>query len=335
METAYLAVAAPIVSLITTYVVTAKWIEAAKRRNLVSKDVNKPYEKYVPEGGGVGFVIGLTLGALTVVALVTFLAGYELWCLYVLAALNTVLIAAFVGFVDDVLGWKKGLSHKTKVLSTIPAAIPLMAVKARVSVMCLPFLGCMNFGILYPTVIVPVGVVGATNAFNMLAGLNGLEAGMASIIFFTLGIIALIHMKMSAAIISLSALGAALGFLKLNWYPARVFPGDVLTYSAGAAIAASAILGNMEGPALILFTPYFLELFLYLYGKKNNVEKESWGRPVGECLELPYDKPYSVTHLFMLLLKKLKGCAREYEVVEAILALEAVIALIVLFVYLG
>jgi len=322
-----------LVALITSYFVTLKWIDAAKRRDLVGRDVNKPYTVYVPEAGGVGFVMGFSMGALASVALGTFLVDRSSWCLYVLAALNTVLMAAFIGFIDDVLGWKKGLSHRAKVLSTLPIAIPLMAIKAGVSVMCLPLIGCLNLGILYPLLIVPVGVVGATNAFNMIAGLNGLEAGMALIILSTLGVLAYTHGNLAALIISISAVGAALGFLKLNWYPARVFPGDVLTYSVGSVIATVAVVGNMEGPALILFLPYFLELALYLYGKKNGVEKESWGRPVGECLEVPYDKPYSVTHLAMKALKALKGCAKEKEVVELILLVEAALAVIVLYLY--
>jgi UDP-N-acetylglucosamine--dolichyl-phosphate N-acetylglucosaminephosphotransferase len=219
-------------------------------------------------------------------------------------------------------------------MSTIPIAIPLMAVKAGVSVMCLPLIGCMNFGILYPLLLVPVGVVGATNAFNMIAGLNGLEAGMGAVIFATLGIIALAHGNVVASVVATATLGGILGFLYWNKYPAKVFPGDVFTYSVGAMIATVAILGNMEGAALILFIPYFLELALYLYGKKNSVEKESWGRPVGDCLEVPYDKPYSVTHLAMLVLKKLRGCAREKEVVLLILSIEVILAVIALLLYL-
>jgi len=321
------------VALITSYYVTKEWIRVATRRELVGKDVNKPYEVYVPEAGGVGFVMGFSLGLLATIAISVFVAYEVMWCFYALAALSTALMAAFIGFVDDVLGWKKGLSHRAKVMSTIPIAIPLMAVKAGVSVMCLPLIGCMDFGLLYPLVLVPVGIVGATNAFNMIAGLNGLEAGMGSIIMATLGIIAIKKGAMAASVVASAALGAILGFLYWNKYPAKVFPGDVFTYSVGSMIASVAILGNMEGAALILFIPYFVELFLYIYGKLHKIEKESWGVPSGQCLEVPYDRPYSVTHLAMLLLKRLRGCAREQEVVALLLAIEAGLAIIVLALY--
>ena len=325
--------AAFIVSLITTLTILKKWIDVARERGLVGKDINKEGDIFVPESGGVGFVMGTVMGAFAAIALSVFLFNFDDWLIYALASITTFLMAAFIGFVDDVLGWKRGLSHKAKVMSTLPIAVPLAAVNAGVKVMCLPIVGCINFGILYPTVIVPIGVVGATNAFNMIAGLNGLEAGMGSIIYATLGVLSLHHERFASAVLSFAALGASIGFLYWNKYPAKVFPGDVFTYAAGALIAAIAIIGNMEGAALILFIPYFVELLLYLYGKMNNVEKESWGIPKDGCLEIPYDKPYSVTHLAMLLLKKVTGCAKEWAVVALILVVEAIIAVTTLLIY--
>lgn len=325
--------AAFVTALITSMMVTKEWIRVAKARGIVGKDVNKEEEIYVPEGGGVGFVMGTVMGTFAAIALSVFIFKIDSWLVYLLASVTTFLMASFIGFIDDVLGWKKGLSHRAKVLSTVPIAVPLVAVNAGVSVMCLPFFGCVKFGILYPLVIIPIGIVGATNAFNMIAGLNGLEASMASVIYATLGLLSYHHNRMTSAVLSFASLGAALGFLYWNKYPAKVFPGDVFTYAAGSMIAAIAIVGNLEGAALILFIPYFLELFLYLYGKVHGIEKESWGVPKGGCLELPYDKPYSVTHLAMLLLKKVKGCAKERDVVTLLVLVEIVIAAIVLVIY--
>jgi UDP-N-acetylglucosamine--dolichyl-phosphate N-acetylglucosaminephosphotransferase len=242
-------------------------------------------------------------------------------------------MAAFVGFVDDVLGWKKGLSRKAKILSTLPIAIPLMAVNAGVSAMNIPLIGRTDLGLLYPIMIVPVGVIGASNAFNMIAGLNGLESSMSIIISFALFVVAVTHKAWVAANVAAVVLGASLGFYIWNKFPAKVFPGDVFTYTAGALIATMAILGNMEGPALILFTPYFLELLLYLRGKLDRVEKESWRIPNGNCLETPYRKCYSVTHIAMVLLKRFRGCATEREVVFLLNLMELLIAAGVILAY--
>ncbi|UXD21605.1 glycosyl transferase family 4 [Ignicoccus pacificus DSM 13166] len=321
------------IALMTSYLVTKKWIEIARRRGLVGKDMNKEGDIKVAEAGGIGFIMGLAMGLLFMVAVNAFVYDNMSSIVYLLASLSVALMAAFVGFVDDVLGWKKGLSHRAKVISTLPIAVPLMAVKAGVSRMKIPFIGSIDLGIAYPLVVVPVGVVGAANAFNMIAGLNGLEASMSLIINGTLAVIALTHKAWISFAVAMSVLGATLGFWIWNKYPAKVFPGDVFTYTSGALIATIAILGNMEGPALMLFIPYFIELMLYIRGKLNGVEKESWGVPRGGCLEPPYDKCYSVTHVAMKILKKVKGCATEKEVVLLINAFEAVLAIIVLYLY--
>lgn len=324
---------AAITGFITTYYVTMKWIRLAKRVGLVGKDMNKPNEVMVPEAGGVGFVMGSALAISLMIGIEVFVLGVRNYTVYLLASLSVLLMAAFVGFIDDILGWKKGLSHKAKVLSTIPIAIPLMAVKAGTSVMNIPFIGPIDFGIFYSLVIVPIGVVGASNAFNILAGLNGLEASMAIIIFSTLAIVAFHHGAMLACALSIILTASAIAFLLWNKYPAKVFPGDVFTYSVGAMVATIAILGNLEGAALILYAPYFLEFALYVRGKLNGIEKECWGKPVNGCLEPLYDKIYSVTHLLMVVLKKIKGCATEKDVVILLDVIEIAIALVVIYIY--
>jgi len=56
-------------------------------------------------------------------------------------------------------------------------------------------------------------------------------------------------------------------FYIFNKYPAKVFPGDVLTYSVGAIIAITAILGNIEKIAVFFFIPYIIEVVLKSRGR--------------------------------------------------------------------
>jgi hypothetical protein len=60
-------------------------------------------------------------------------------------------------------------------LFPIIAALPLMAIAAGETTMFIPFFGIINLGIIYSLIVIPIGVTGASNAFNMLAGFNGLE----------------------------------------------------------------------------------------------------------------------------------------------------------------
>ena len=63
--------------------------------------------------------------------------------------------------------------------------------------------------------------------------------------------------------------GALIGFYIYNKFPAKVFPGDILTYSVGALIAGMAILGNFEKIAVFVFIPYIIETILKSRGKLN------------------------------------------------------------------
>ena len=98
--------------------------------------------------------------------------------------------------------------------------------------------------------------MGAANGFNMIAGYNGLETGMGAIILFTMGYIAWFTRTGWVAVVALCMFSSLVAFYLFNKYPARIFPGDTLTYSVGALIACVAIAGNMESlefcPCLLL-----------------------------------------------------------------------------------
>ena len=92
------------------------------------------------------------------------------------------------------------------------------------------------------------------------------------------------------------------GFYIFNKVPAKVFPGDIVTYSIGALIAGMAILGNFEKIAFVVFIPYIIEVILKSRGR---LEKHSFGKPRKEgTLEMPYDKIYGLEHLAIKILGK-------------------------------
>jgi len=242
--------------------VTRKWIRKAPEVGLVGWDMHKLSRPKIPEMGGVCVVFGFVMGVL-------FYIGIETFCLQsygytpILAALCTVFMACIIGMMDDLLGWKAGLRQWQKPLFMLFAAMPMMVINAGHTTMTLPLVGPVEWGILYPLAIVPIGIVGASNAFNMIAGYNGLEAGMGVIIFSALGYVGLASNKTDAAVLSLIMLAALLAFLYYNWYPAKVFPGDSMTYVVGALAACIAILGIWRRLRLC-FSSHILSISFYL-----------------------------------------------------------------------
>jgi len=283
------------VSFITTFWILRLWIPAARSFGLVGKDMNKYERPEVSEAGGFAVVLGIVLGLFTYLFLKAFWgAGTHLAEIY--ATISALLLAGFVGFADDILGWKKGLPQWFKPLLTLFLALPF----ATLALLHPEYNSFSVYGVplwFYALILVPIGVVGASNAINMLAGYNGLEAGLVTIILSAIGLKAYLLGNLWVAYMAFIAVAALLAFLYYNWYPAKVFPGDTLTYAAGAYIAALAILGNLEIFAVALFPLYFLELALKA---RSRFRAENFGVPdENDVLHPRYDRIYSVTHIFL------------------------------------
>ncbi len=319
-------------SFVLTLFLTKKWIKSANAAKLVGKDMNKHDHPLIPRSGGLVVSIVICFSLLIYVFLKTFslLGTPSIHVVEVFAISATILLAGFIGFIDDVLGWKQGLSQFQKVLLTIPIALPLTVMNVNQSVILLPFLGNVDLGLLYPLLVVPLGIIGSTNGFNLLAGYNGLETGMGLVIFAVFGFTGLIVGRLWIALIAFIVYACLLAFLAFNWYPAKVFPGNSFSYSIGALIATLAILGNMERIAIWLFIPYFLEILLYFRARVIDKmgDVQAFAKPNKDgSLEMPYKKVYDTTHLAIWFLKRVKGKVYERDVVLFIIAVQALIAI--------
>ncbi len=317
---------AVIFSFVTTFFLTPKFIAYLKFIGLTGKDMQKPKKPSVPEMGGPAVIAGFLAGIFLFIWIKVFLYGKLNGLVELFAAITTVLIIFIIGMLDDISAVRKsngkriGLKQWQKPLFTLPASVPLVAIMAGNSTISLPFFGSVDVGIFYPLVLVPIGVVGASNAINMLAGLNGLEAGLGAVLTGALGIYAYLNGNLLVAAFALTFASALLAFLYYNWYPAKIFPGDSLCYAIGAVVASIAILGNMEKFALYCFIPWFLEFILKA---RARFRAESFGKLRKDgTLQAPYTKVYSLTHVFMKL-----GKFRESEIVMLLIIFEIIIVL--------
>jgi UDP-N-acetylglucosamine--dolichyl-phosphate N-acetylglucosaminephosphotransferase len=320
-----------LVSTLTSKMLLDWWVNVARRLGFVGRDMNKPGEVYVVEAGGIWVILATTFGVMTFIAIERYTEA-RLDVIPLLAITMTLLLAGLLGFFDDVLGWKRGITPLKRVLLTIPVALPLVVVKAGTSVVELPFIGLVELGLLYPLLVVPVGVVGAANAFNMIAGYNGLESTQAALLLAFALILAVLTGRWDAIYVIAPALGSILVFLALyNRYPAKCFPGNSFTYGVGAFYASLAIYWNFEKYALMSYSLYFLELLLFIRGLVDGVYKENFGRVLPDgSLAPPYAKSYSVTHLAIKAVTRIKGRCREVDVVAFIATLQALVSLIAL-----
>lgn len=320
-----------VAGFLVTLFMTPLWIRAARKAGLEGRDMNKFQRPEVAEMGGIAVVAGFLAGVFVYIGLVTFYFKTPGNLIFILATISTVLIVAIIGMLDDILGWKTGLSQGKKILLTIPVAIPMMVVNAGESVTYIPFLGLVDLGMIYPLLVIPVGIIGASNAFNLLAGYNGLEAGMGALILGALGLAAWQGGQGYVSLLAAMGFFTLVAFLVFNWFPARVFPGNTLTYFVGALIACIAIMGDLTRVALFLFIPYFIEFVLKARGR---FRKESFARPLGDnSLRMPYEKIYGLEHLAVRIIKRVKGECFERDVTVFMLGMELVLVAIACFLW--
>jgi UDP-N-acetylglucosamine--dolichyl-phosphate N-acetylglucosaminephosphotransferase len=293
----------------STFLITPILMKFLYQANVVALDLHKKNKPKLPSAGGLAVAFGVLAGLLSYVGIKTFVYGLQQQATYFLAVISSVLIVTFVGFIDDLNVTKRkvkikgrediriGLPQWLKPLLTLPAAIPLMVIMAGQPTMSIPFFGDVNFGIFYPLVLVPIGVVGASNAINLLGGFNGMEAGMGIVYMLSLGSYALLHGSI-AAVVFLVSFASLLAFIRYNWYPAKILPGDSLTYLLGSLVASGVIIGNMEKAGVIVLMPFIIEFFLKA---RSKFQASCLGklRKDGK-LDPPYGKKiYSLTHVLM------------------------------------
>ncbi len=297
------------VSFFCTFLTMPFWIKKTKQIGLVWEDMNKlKHPKNVAGSGGLVVVFGFLLGVLLYIALKTFyFDGNGGITSQIFAILCVLFISSIVGIVDDLFGWQKGgLSVRSRLLLILFAAIPLMVINAGESSM----MG-IEFGLLYPLIIIPLGIIGATTTFNFLAGYNGLEAGQGIIILSALALVTFLTGNSWLSVIAICMIASLFAFCIFNRYPAKVFPGDVMTYAVGALIASIAIVGNIEKIAVFFFIPYIIETILKVRGK---LEKQSFAKVKKDgSLDIPYNKIYGLEHLSIYLLKRVKKSKKVYE----------------------
>jgi len=296
-----------IISLLTSLFLLRNLIPFFLRNNIIALDLHKKNKPKIANSGGIPVSLSLLLGSMFFIAIQTFVFGITEQMVYLFASILTIILITIIGFFDDlnrdeVITGKRiirvGLKQWKKPLLTLPAAIPLIVVSAGVTTMSLPFIGPVNFGIIYPLFMIPLGVIVTANAINLLGGFNGSEAGMGIVYCLFLGLYAFLNSEIVSATIFLSTVGALIGFLIFNWYPAKILSGDSLTYCLGAVVASGVIVGNMERAGVIILMPFIVEFLLKL---RSKFKASCLGklRKDGK-LDPPYgNKIYSWTHIIM------------------------------------
>jgi UDP-GlcNAc:undecaprenyl-phosphate GlcNAc-1-phosphate transferase len=196
----------------------------------------------VPRLGGLGLFLGVLVPALAFLHV-----GHQNRGLLLGAA-----VAVTVGIIDDF----RGLEWYAKLAGQIAAAAVPAGFGVWIDRFSLPFVGIHTLPDSVGIPLTVVWIVAIMNMVNFLDGLDGLAAGVAAIAGLTFSVIALSLGKVDAAILSAVVFGACVGFLRHNFYPARIIMGDSGALLLGYVLATVSVQGLLKTAAVAaLFFP--------------------------------------------------------------------------------
>ena len=222
-----------ITAFLITYLVIPKIIFFTKKLRLLDEAGDRASHKgSVPIFGGIAIFSGIIFSLL-------FWADIE----NIQYLLVSILIVFFLGVIDDLLV----LSPFKKIVGQVIAtSIIIFLGDLQIDNMH-GVLGIYDLPIWIGTLFTIFVVIVITNGFNLIDGVDGLAGGVGVISSFSFGVIALLMDQSDMAIIAFTLMGALLGFLKYNFFPAKIFMGDTGSLVVGMILSILAINSIRHG----------------------------------------------------------------------------------------
>lgn len=254
---------ASFIALITTFFATYLVEKLAMRLHIVDfPNQRKIHTQVTPRAGGLAIFIGVIGG------LIYLRPQHE----HLLEIALGAIVIILVGLIDD----RYDIRPVVKLFGQIIAATFLISSGLIIERITLPIIGMIDLGPL-SVLITILWVVGITNAINLIDGLDGLATGVSSIALASMLIMALVDEQLFVASLAVIIIGANLGFLYHNFYPARIYMGDTGSNFLGYMIAVISMLGLFKNiailgfviPVIILAVPIFDTLFAIVRRASN------------------------------------------------------------------
>ena len=233
------------------------WILIRRIRILDIPNERSSHSFPIPRGGGLAIVAGFLIG----VSLVQIIGStVPLRTQYFWGFLFSLFLIAGVSFYDDI----HHCGLKAKLGIQLVSITIVMAAGNVIDLVHLPWLGEMSSpAVLYPLTL--VWLLGLTNAYNFMDGLDGIAASTAVVASGFFSYIAFGEGSHFAYVVSMTLGAATLGFLVFNWSPAKIFMGDVGSAFLGFSFAALAIIAARYdlGHTSLFVMPLLLFHFIF------------------------------------------------------------------------
>jgi UDP-GlcNAc:undecaprenyl-phosphate GlcNAc-1-phosphate transferase len=220
--------------------------------------VRKKHAAPVPRVGGIAIALAY-VGTFAIAFLLPF--SYTLVMRRALPSILQLAMVASVVFLTGVLDDLVGLSAWQKLLGIGGAGVLAYFAGIRVDIHLLNFLPAWPW---LGFVITVLWLIGCTNAFNLIDGMDGLAAGVGLVATLAMLIAALTQGNVPLALATMPLAGCLLGFLRYNFNPASVFLGDSGSLLIGFLLGCYGALWSEKSVTLIALTVPLLALSIPL-----------------------------------------------------------------------
>lgn len=228
-----------LIALIVALVATpAVIVLAAKTGAMDAPDARKVHKGPMPRIGGLAIYVGFMAAIFCQLDFSELSPEVYNGVIGVLIGGTLIVI---IGLIDDY----KNLPAKVKLLGQIIAACVVVYFDVRIDFITDPFGDFLYLEYLAAPAAV-FWIVGLTNTVNLIDGLDGLAAGVATIASITILLVALQQDVLIVAMFTASLAGAALGFLRYNFNPAKIFMGDTGSMFLGFTLAGISVIGAVK-----------------------------------------------------------------------------------------
>ena len=210
-----------------------------------------------PTCGGISIVATFLVG---IAAIFMFTDGMMIMERYFLGFVLSALLIAGISFYDDI----RDKPYIIKLTTQFLAVFFVLGFGIVIDVITLPFVGAIKLGWLgYPVSF--IWIIGLTNAFNFMDGLDGMAAGVAVIVSAFFCVITFTQGSVFVYIACYVLFAGTLGFLVYNFPSARIFMGDVGSTFLGFVFAVLAIIAARYDSSHTSFFVMPLLLFNFIY----------------------------------------------------------------------
>lgn len=257
MSYSFLFISAFIISLLITVLITPVIKKISESRGFLDKPgERKVHKRPIPLGGGVAVYIGFFLTVLILSAFIFSFTGAKFFSVNLTKTINYMLglficgtIILIMGLIDD----KKVIPAKVKLVFQIGIALILYYFGFSIDYITLPGTKILYLSKPISLALSLLWIVGLTNALNFLDGLDGLLAGITVISCVSFAIVTASQGQFVVTVLMLILAGSALGFLRYNFYPAKIFLGDAGSLFIGLMLSSLSIMGAFKVTATLVF----------------------------------------------------------------------------------